>query len=146
MRPAALRCLAPVRPEWRIGKGTPFLHGTDYKPFRPVCVPLRYSLTGAAGSPNVPFLHSNGTNGEPPPYNCRMDFDSAYYREAVSLIRRGRDPLQALQLAARKRGRVVAVPLALAEFLMNCTTGEAVSLISRAADRAADRERGTVLT
>ena len=49
--------------------------------------------------------------------------------------------MQALQTAARRRGTIVAVPERLAEFLGTCTTGEAVALIERVADRAAEREK-----
>lgn len=53
----------------------------------------------------------------------------------------GEAPLQALQVAARRRGMIVAVPEDLAAYLGSCTTAEALALIERAGDKAAERER-----
>jgi hypothetical protein len=69
------------------------------------------------------------------------ELGSDFYRATLSLVRLGLPPLQALQTAARRRGTIVAVPERLAEFLGTCTTGEAVALIERVADRAAEREK-----
>lgn len=75
-------------------------------------------------------------------YNARVDFPSSYYRLARQIILSGEDPCIALQRAARRIGRVVVLPEALAAYLQSCTTAEAVALVERAGERAAEREIG----
>lgn len=82
-----------------------------------------------------------GSHTRRAPYNDGVEFAADFYLAAIRLIRLGEPPLQALQVAARRRGTIIALPEPLAAFLADCTAGEAVALLERAADRAAERDK-----
>lgn len=104
---------------------------------------MRPVVLGSQGPPGR--LPTPGATGDFPstgrPYTLSVEFTADYYLAAIRLIKLGERPLQALQIAARRRGAIVALPEPLAAFLAECTAGEAVALLERAADRAAERDR-----